>query len=77
MRINVILHSILRDRLPAEAKGRSMLDVPDGSAIQDVISTLQLPEPVVSSVNGVLNRDHGSLLQEGDELRFFRPGAGG
>jgi molybdopterin converting factor small subunit len=77
MKVMIILHSILREKLLPEAKGRSQLTLPRGSTIQDVISLLELPEPVLSSHNGVLNRDQTTLLKDGDELRFFRPGAGG
>jgi molybdopterin converting factor small subunit len=77
MNVRIILHSILREKLPSEAKGRSELTLPIGSAIRDVISILELPEPVLSSLNGILNRDQATILKDGDELRFFRPGAGG
>lgn len=77
MNVRIILHSILRDKLPAVAQGRSLLNLPVNSTIQDVISLLELPQPVLSSLNGTLNRDQTTILKEGDELRFFRPGAGG
>ncbi|NTV37540.1 MAG: MoaD/ThiS family protein, partial [Anaerolineaceae bacterium] len=36
-----------------------------------------LPEQVVCAINRQLERNRQKPLQEGDEVRFFRPGAGG
>jgi sulfur carrier protein ThiS len=77
MIVKIILHSILREKLPPETGGKTQLTLPDGSTIRDVITLLGLPEPVMASLNTVLNRDLQSILNEGDELRLFRPGAGG
>jgi molybdopterin converting factor small subunit len=77
MIVKIILHSILREKLPPENRGRTQLILNDGSTIQDVISLLKLPEPVMASLNTVFNRDLNSKLSDGDELRLFRPGAGG
>jgi sulfur carrier protein ThiS len=75
--VKVILHSILREKLPPEARGQIQLELPDKSTTADVMRQLDLPEYVLVSINGVINRDRTTQVKEGDELRFFRPGAGG
>lgn len=77
VRIQVVLHSYLREKLPAQAKGRVALDLPEGATVADVFHRLGLPEQAAWSVNGVLQRDLSLRLAEGDELRVFRQGAGG
>jgi sulfur carrier protein ThiS len=77
MLVKVILHSTLRDKLPAQAHGRTDLDLPEGSTVTDVVKRLELPQNLAFAVNGMIERDFLHRLQDGDELRFFRPGAGG
>lgn len=77
MRIQVILYSYLRERLPAEANGRVKLDLPEGSPVAAVFERLDLPRQVAWAVNGVAQRDFGLVLHDGDEVRVFRQGAGG
>ena len=77
MRIQVILYSYLRERLPAEANGHVELDLPDGSPVAAVFERLDLPRQVAWAVNGTAQRDFGLVLRDGDEVRVFRQGAGG
>jgi sulfur carrier protein ThiS len=77
MKLHVVLHSYLREKLPAEARGEVDLEMPEGSTVADVMAKLGLPEQVVCAINRQLERNRQKLLQEGDEVRFFRPGAGG
>jgi sulfur carrier protein ThiS len=77
LKFNIILHSILREKLPPEAHGHMELDLPDGSTIADVAKSLELPEPFIWVVNGELNSDITRKIQDGDELRFLRPSSGG
>jgi sulfur carrier protein ThiS len=77
MVIKIILHSILRDKLPPEAHGRTQLDFPDHSTIADVMAALDISSTVVFSVNDQLERNIHRVLQEGDELRFLRQSTGG
>lgn len=73
----VILHSILRELLPTEAGGQLELDLPEGSSIHDLAEHLRLPRQINTAINRQLERDLTRQLQDGDEIRFFRPGAGG
>ncbi len=77
MKISVILHSYLREKLPAESKGEVTLELPDGSSIQDVYTMLDLPRGLVCALNNQIEQDHTHLLCEDDTLHFFRPAAGG
>lgn len=77
MRIQVILYSYLRERLPAEANGRVELDLPEGSPAAAVFERLDLPRQIAWAVNGVAQRDFDFVLHDGDEVRIFRQGAGG
>ena len=77
MKIHVILHSYLRDKLPLSAKGRAYLDFPQGAVVADVFLRLEIPTHVAWSLNGKLERNTGLALNEGDEIRIFRQGSGG
>lgn len=77
MIIRVILHSVLREKLPPEAGGKAELEFPEGSTLRDVIQRLDLPPNSAAAVNEQLDRDHNRVLQEGDVVRFFRPSGGG
>jgi molybdopterin converting factor small subunit len=73
----VVLHSYLREKLPAEAKGQALLELEEGARIGDVIEKLDLPKMVVFALNNQIERDRQRSLKDGDLVRFFRPGAGG
>jgi sulfur carrier protein ThiS len=77
MKIQVILHSYLKEKLPVEAKGRTTLDLPEGTKIKDIVTRLNLPVEALCAVNGQIEHDLNCLLSDGDELRFLWPGAGG
>lgn len=77
IKVSVVLYSYLREKLPAEAKGKTELQLQDGACIADVIARLDLPEQVTFAVNNQIEREQARRLQDGDVLRFFRAGAGG
>lgn len=77
MKIRVVLHSILREKLPLETNGRVDLDLPEDCTVLEVIRRLELPEHAVCAINGQIERSLYKVLQDGDEVHFFRPGAGG
>ena len=76
MRIKVTLHSILRDRLPPDARGRTELEVPDGATLNDAVLQLAIPD-VLYAVNGSIERNLERPLRDGDELDVFIRAAGG
>jgi hypothetical protein len=77
MRVSVILHSYLRELLPPEARGMTVLELPDGAKVKDVVARLRLPDHVIFALNEHLERDRELALRDGDSLRFLRAGAGG
>ena len=77
MRIRVILHSYLREKLPPEAKGRAEVELPEAATVADLFARLDLPLQVAWSLNEQLQRDLSLPLRNGDEVRVFRQGAGG
>jgi sulfur carrier protein ThiS len=77
MHITIILHSILREKLPPEMRGRTVLDLPPGSQVKDIFAQLDIPQQVAWAVNGSIAHALDQVLKEGDEVRVFRIGAGG
>jgi hypothetical protein len=77
IRVTILLHSILREKLPPEARGRTVLELAEGACVKDVIARLDLPEHAAFAINEQLERDPERVLHDGDSLRFFRVGAGG
>lgn len=77
MQVRVILHSILQDLLPREARGQTTLDLAEGSTVADVRQQLRIPSQAVCAINGQIERDLKRILVDGDEVRIFRAGAGG
>lgn len=77
MKVRVKLYGLLREKLPRETKGQSVLELPPHSTIQDLLNTLQINSMVKASVNDVLERDLQRELQDGDDVHLFRPVGGG
>jgi sulfur carrier protein ThiS len=77
MLVKIILHSILRDKLPPEAHGRTQMEFPENTTIADVMAALEIPNTIVFSVNDQLERNIHRVLHEGDEIRFLRQSTGG
>lgn len=77
MRITVRLYSTLRDKLPPEKRGVATVDLPPASTLKDLLTMLGIDIKVICSINGQVEQDLSTPLQEGDEVRIFRPSAGG
>jgi sulfur carrier protein ThiS len=77
VKINVQLFSILRDKLPPEAKGRVALQLEDGSTLADVLDDLEITRKVVISVNGVQETDRSRKMNEGDQVKILLSISGG
>lgn len=77
MQITVRLHGILRDKLPAEAKGRILLTLPEDVGVAAVLETLSLRRNVQVAVNKSIVDDLSQPLNDGDFVECFRPAAGG
>ncbi len=77
MQIRVIFHSILREKLPTEARGTALLELEEGARVQEIFDRFHLSDTVVWAINDHMQRDRTLLLKDGDTIRFLRPGAGG
>jgi len=77
MKIHVQLYSVLRDKLPPEAKGRTTLKLDAGATLADLLSKLDIHRKVVISVNEDHETDKTRRLQDGDIIKIFSSISGG
>ena len=77
IQIHVRLHGALRDKLPSEAKGRTILTLPDGAPVTAVLEQLSLHRRITVAVDDEIVDDWNVILQDGDRVEIFRPAAGG
>jgi sulfur carrier protein ThiS len=71
------LFSILRDKLPPELKGKTIMYLNEGSTIEDLLKELDITRKVVLSVNDVQESDHSRQLYDGDIVKIFSSVGGG
>jgi len=77
VKITLQLFSVLREKLPPELKGKTVLHLEDGSSINDVLINLGITRKVVISVNGTQVSDKDYVLNDGDEIKMFSSISGG
>lgn len=77
MEIHLQLYSILRDKLPPEAKGRTVLELKDGAVLADILNEFDITKRVVISVNDKHITDDSFQLQNGDQVKIFTSIGGG
>ena len=71
------LFSILRDKLPPELKGKTIMHLKERSTIEDLLKELDITRKVVLSVNDVQESDHSRQLYDGDIVKIFSSVGGG
>jgi len=76
MRIRVTLHSVLREKLPPEAKGQTQFVLPDGSTLSAVVTRLGMTD-MVYAINGSVERNWERPLRDTDEVDVFVRAGGG
>lgn len=77
MEVNLQLYSILREKLPPEAKGRAMIKMDNGATLADLLKELDINHRVVISVNDTHEVDMSRQLHDGDEVKIFSSISGG
>jgi len=77
MEIHLQLFSILREKLPSEAKGRAVLQLDEGATLADLLNELEIKRKVVISVNDVHEPDRYRRLRDGDAVKIFSSVSGG
>jgi sulfur carrier protein ThiS len=77
LEIQVQLYSILREKLPPEAKGQVLLQMNKDTILSDLLDELDITGKVVISVNGTHAPDTSCSLQDGDQVKIFSSISGG
>jgi len=77
MIIHLQLYSILREKLPPEAKGRADMQMDGGATIADLLADLNITRRVVISVNGIHEENISKQLKDGDTIKIFSSISGG
>lgn len=77
IKIKLQLFSILREKLPIEAKGRDIMQLNEGATLADLLDELDIKRKVTLSVNGVHKTDKSRILNDGDEVKIFSSVSGG
>jgi sulfur carrier protein ThiS len=75
--IHLQLHSILRDLLPSELEGKTVLQIEEGATLTDLLQELDITRKVVISVNDLHETNHQRQLQDGDKVMLFTSISGG
>jgi sulfur carrier protein ThiS len=77
MKIQLELFSILREKLPREARGQTVLELSEGATVADIIAQLDITGNIVVSVNDVHDPERSQALKEGDNVKMFSSVGGG
>lgn len=77
MEIHVRLYGVLREKLDPEEHGRAVLQVPEGTTINDILARYDLSGHFHVSVNEDVIEDWQMPLHDSDQVDVFRPSAGG
>ena len=77
MRVHVRLFGQLRDRFPAEQKGKGVLELESDALVQDVLDALRIDDYVVIAVNDEQDSSRDTRLSEDDNVMIFEMAAGG
>jgi sulfur carrier protein ThiS len=75
--VRLQLYSILREKLPPEAKGKTKLKLKEGTSLAGILAALSIGHKVVISVNGQHETDYSRELRDGDEVKIFSSVGGG
>ena len=77
MQVQIHLHGILRDKIPAEKRGRTTLTLPENANVQDVLDHFDLHRIVSIAVNDEIEIHPDHPLSDGDCVELFRVAGGG
>jgi sulfur carrier protein ThiS len=78
VQVNVKLFSGFREHLPPEARGKAVVELPDGSTVEQLLAHLGIDEHVkLLSINSERETDWLRTLQDRDVVRIFPIVVGG
>jgi hypothetical protein len=69
--VSVVLHSVLADRLPRDARGRTNLSLECGASLRTVRRSLGIPDGVLWTVNRRPEPNVDRVLNDGDVIEVF------
>ena len=77
MRINVKLFGILRDRLPASQKGKTVIELQEGDTVAELLAHLEINRRVEVAIGDDVETDKSHILNDGDQVHIFTTIGGG
>jgi sulfur carrier protein ThiS len=77
LEVHLQLYSILREKLPTEAAGKTVLQLDEGTTLADLLEELDIKRRVVMSVNGDHEPDLSRRLRDGDQVMITSSISGG
>lgn len=77
MKVQLELFSILREKLPREARGQTVLELSDGATVADIVRELDITGNIVVSVNDLHDPERSRKLNDGDNVKMFSSVGGG
>ena len=77
MEISVRLYGSLRDKLPAEKRGKAMIELMPSATVDDLLTVLHLGQGVSVSINEGIVKDRNRPLIDGETVIIFTQSAGG
>jgi sulfur carrier protein ThiS len=77
LKIYLQLYSILREKLPPEARGKVTLQLEEGATIDSILKEFDIQRRVVVSVNDEYEPDTSRQLRDGDQIKIFAGISGG
>ncbi len=77
LNIHLQLFSILRDKLPPELKGQTIMHLNEGATLKDLLRELKITRKVAISVDDIQETDHTRQLVDGERVKIFSSVGGG
>ena len=77
MRVQVKLYGSLRDHLPAETKGKTVVDLTPDATVASLLAKLGIEHDVLTAINQEHKLNNLAVLKEGDYVTVFEMTAGG
>jgi len=77
LNIHLQLFSILRDKLPPELKGRTIMHLNEGATLKDLLRELKITRKVAISVDDIQETDLTRKLVDGERVKIFSSVGGG
>jgi len=77
MKVQLELFSILREKLPREARGQTVLELSEGATVADIVTRLDITGNIVVSVNDIHDPQRSRALNDGDNVKMFSSVGGG